>query len=186
MLGFIASNDLDGLDHLVDWQQAEEMVKNGAYLVDVRTAMEYSLGSISGAVNLPHASIREHLEEIPKDRPIVLMCAIGLRGHIAGRVLLQHGFTNVVNVTGGYKSWHAVIADKEAMTIKEEPKMEAKGDDSLTLDACGLQCPGPIVSLKQKMDSLDVGERLIVKATDPGFRSDVKSWCQMTATRWRA
>ncbi|MCI2045899.1 MAG: DsrE/DsrF/DrsH-like family protein, partial [Sphaerochaeta sp.] len=54
------------------------------------------------------------------------------------------------------------------------------GDDSLTLDACGLQCPGPIVSLKQKMDSLDVGERLIVKATDPGFRSDVKSWCQMT------
>jgi len=180
MLGFIASNDLDGLDHLVDWQQAEEMVKNGAYLVDVRTAMEYSLGSISGAVNLPHASIREHLDKLPKDRPIVLMCAIGLRGHIAGRVLLQHGFTNVVNVTGGYKSWHAVIADKEAMTIKEEPKMEAKGDDSLTLDACGLQCPGPIVSLKQKMDSLDVGERLIVKATDPGFRSDVKSWCQMT------
>lgn len=58
--------------------------------------------------------------------------------------------------------------------------MEEKGNETLTLDACGLQCPGPIVSLKQKMDTLEIGDRLVVKATDPGFRSDVRSWCQMT------
>ena len=181
MLGFIASNDLAGLDHLVDYQQAEEMIKNGAVLVDVRTKMEFSLGSIPGAVNYPHAEIRGHLDELPKDKPIVLMCAIGLRGHIAGRILRQRGFKDVSNVTGGYKSWHAVLQEKDARTLHQgDANMEEKGNETLTLDACGLQCPGPIVSLKQKMDTLEVGDRLVVKATDPGFRSDVRSWCQMT------
>jgi len=181
MLGFIASNDLMGLDHLIDYQKAEEMLHAGAVLVDVRTKMEFSLGSIPGAINYPHAELRSHLDELPKDRPIILLCAIGLRGHIAGRILLQRGWKEVYNVTGGYKSWHAVLQEKDAVTLKNEgTNMEKKQDVVVTLDACGLQCPGPIVSLKQKMDTLASGDTLVVKATDPGFQSDVRSWCSMT------
>ena len=194
MLGFIATNNLRGLDHTVDYTEAQEMVDKGALLVDVRTPDEFALGTIPNAVNIPHYMIREKMAGLPKDRPIVLMCAIGLRGHIAGRILLQSGFTQVFNVTGGYRTWSLVIEDRKAKeTDSFAPQketgtktMEMKTDEKkpmLTLDACGLQCPGPIVQLKHKIDEMEVGQTLEVKASDPGFMNDAKSWCTMTGNK---
>ena len=50
----------------------------------------------------------------------------------------------------------------------------------LEIDACGLQCPGPILQLKKKIDTLEVGQVMKIRATDPGFHKDVNSWCKMT------
>ncbi|MFA7117151.1 MAG: FAD-dependent oxidoreductase [Sphaerochaetaceae bacterium] len=182
MLGFIATNSLDGLDKLVDYKKAQQMVENGAVLIDVRSKAEFELGAIEGAINYSHDTIRDHLEDIPKDKDVVLICAMGLRGHIASRILFQNGFTRIYNLTGGYKTWHAVLAEKDAKTTKEDvvAKEEKHMNNILTLDACGLQCPGPIVSLKNKMDSMNKGDVLAVKASDPGFQNDVRSWCDIT------
>ncbi len=53
-----------------------------------------------------------------------------------------------------------------------------------TLDACGLQCPGPIMKVYQTMEQLKDGDVLEVKATDPGFARDIQSWCKKRATRY--
>ncbi|MFA7190068.1 MAG: FAD-dependent oxidoreductase [Sphaerochaetaceae bacterium] len=188
MLGFIATNDMKGLDHIIDCSEMGKMIENGALVVDVRNPIEFELGAIPGSVNIPHFEIRKRMAEIPKDRDIILTCAMGLRGHIAGRILLQSGYTRIFNLTGGYRSWSALEEDRKAdekwdcqNLADVEKKMDTNTKkDKLVLDACGLQCPGPIVQLKHKIDTMETGQILEVKASDPGFMNDVKSWCSMT------
>ena len=194
MLGFIGENDLDKLAQTVDYRQAEKMISKGAFLIDVRSDDEYQLGTINNAKHLIHGEIRDHLDEIPKDRDIILMCSMGLRGYIALRILVQHGFNRVYNLTGGYKTWHSMILDRELLKMKEEKviKMDKQNKNenkpsevsaTLVVDACGLQCPGPIVKLKNEIDSLKDGELLKISATDPGFSRDVVSWCKLTGNK---
>lgn len=202
-LGFIAVNNMEGLTRTITADKAQILMDNGAFLLDVRTQAEFELGSINGAVNIPHSSLREHLNELPADRPILVTCAIGKRAHIACRILRQHGFKEAFNVTGGYRTWSALLKDRslraeDSFHAKAEPAAQPSGNPdqndaecgcpqtaapTLTLDACGLQCPGPIVQLKRKIDSLQNGQSLLVKASDPGFYSDVKSWCSLTGNR---
>ena len=54
---------------------------------------------------------------------------------------------------------------------------------TVRIDACGLQCPGPVMKLKNEIDKLSPGERLIETASDPGFARDVQSWCNMTGNK---
>lgn len=191
MLGFIALNVIDGLDKIVDYKEAEKKLKEGALLLDVRTLDEFKLGSIDGSVLIPHAEIRSRLNEIPKDREVIIMCGLGLRGHIAYRVLAQKGYTKIYNLVGGYKTLRAIMDDREARnnvplenvlnkTVCNTANIDLTDIDMIEVDACGLQCPGPILQLKKKVDDLDVGQVLKIKATDPGFHKDVNSWCKMT------
>ncbi len=206
MVGFIAENVFDGFSKTVTWRETETMRAQGAVMLDVRSREEVSLGAMQGALNIPHTELRTRLAEVPRDKPIVVMCAIGLRGYLAERILRQNGFDNVVNLTGGYKTWKAATAELENLTscpgnVCETPPTavhpaifdknisvteedgsprRSMGEKSITVDACGLQCPGPIIRLKQEMDVLSPGDRLKMKATDPGFARDVKSWCTLT------
>lgn len=187
MLGFIALNQLDGLDKIVDYKQALEYQKAGALMLDVRSQDEFDLGHLEGSILIPHSQIRENLDKLPKDKDIIIMCGMGLRGHITYRILAQHGYTKIYNLTGGFKTLGAYmkdIKDSEVRTAKETVKEveEEEMDESMCviLDACGLQCPGPIVQLKKQMDKLEVGQVLNIKATDPGFQKDVHAWADMT------
>ncbi|MGD1821529.1 MAG: DsrE/DsrF/DrsH-like family protein [Pleomorphochaeta sp.] len=191
MLGFIVLNQLDGLDQVIDYREAEKKLKEGAFLLDVRTLDEYKLGSIDGSVLIPHAELRSRLSEIPKDRDVIIMCGVGLRGHIAYRILAQHGYTKISNLTGGYKTLRAIMDDREARHIIPLENVLQKNvcntfnidltdEDMIEVDACGLQCPGPILQLKKRVDDLEIGQVLKIKATDPGFHKDVNSWCKMT------
>jgi NADPH-dependent 2,4-dienoyl-CoA reductase/sulfur reductase-like enzyme/peroxiredoxin family protein/rhodanese-related sulfurtransferase/TusA-related sulfurtransferase len=189
MLGFIAINEKDGLDKLITYDKALKMKDEGVLLVDVRQKDEWDLGHVEGSVLIPHTELREHLDELPKDKPIMLMCQVGLRGHIAGRILSQHGFKEVYNVTGGYKTLGAALEDGELIknynycTTDEckESQMETEKDKKteLCIDATGLQCPGPIVKLKKAMDEMAEGTVIKIQASDPGFLADVKSWCKL-------
>lgn len=100
MLGFIASNVLDGL---VDVTCPED-VKEEDFVLDVRTPQEYAAGHIAGSVNIPLDELRERLGELPKDTTITVTCAVGLRGYIAARILAGHGF-KALDLTGGYRMY---------------------------------------------------------------------------------
>ncbi len=52
-----------------------------------------------------------------------------------------------------------------------------------TVNACGMQCPGPLLETKNGVDSIKDGESILVKASDPGFYVDVKSWCEKTGNK---
>jgi len=204
MLGFIAENALEGMTRTIAWREIGAYRERNAFFLDVRSREEFALGALPGAYNIPHTELRGRLSEVPRDRPVVVNCAIGLRGYLAERMLRMNGYSDVVNLTGGYKTWKAAAGEEEflatgararagtgepsgpkfdramSVTTEDGSPRGAVGGKSLTVDACGLQCPGPIMRLKKEMDSLDPGDRLVMKATDPGFARDVKSWCALT------
>ena len=82
--------------------------KRTVYL-DVRTKDEFELGSIPGAINIPIDDLRDNLHLLNKSNTIVAFCAVGLRGYLAARILMQNGFENVFNLNGGYKTWEYAV-----------------------------------------------------------------------------
>jgi DMSO/TMAO reductase YedYZ molybdopterin-dependent catalytic subunit/glyoxylase-like metal-dependent hydrolase (beta-lactamase superfamily II)/rhodanese-related sulfurtransferase len=76
-------------------------------LLDVREPEEYLHGHIPGAVNLPQADLASRLEELPRDRPVWMVCQAGLRSRRAGQFLKQMGFEEVASFPGGTAGWKA-------------------------------------------------------------------------------
>jgi NADPH-dependent 2,4-dienoyl-CoA reductase/sulfur reductase-like enzyme/peroxiredoxin family protein/rhodanese-related sulfurtransferase/TusA-related sulfurtransferase len=181
MAGFVADNILSGKLKNITWRDVAA-IPDDAVCIDVRSEIEFSLGSIPRFVNIPLDMLRGRLIELPKDKPIIVNCAVGLRGYLAYRILTQNGFSNVRNLSGGYRTWFAATSpvtvshnDKQASTSAPQTSLSAS---VVTLDACGLMCPGPIMQLKNAYAKLHDGETLQVKATDPAFQRDVQSWCR--------
>ncbi|MCC9603270.1 FAD-dependent oxidoreductase [Stieleria sp. JC731] len=106
MLGFVASGVLRG-DHPVTQVEAipsADKIGDEIVVIDVRSPQENAGGAIPGAINIPIESLRDRLDEIPKDKMVFTYCQVGMRGYLATRVLMQNGF-NVRNISGGYKTW---------------------------------------------------------------------------------
>lgn len=103
MAGFMIENILDDLVDQVTWDEALEIVAEDgdAILLDTRTAGEHARGGIEGALHIPVDELREHLDELPRDKRLLVFCASGLRSYVACRILSQHGFA-CANVSGGY------------------------------------------------------------------------------------
>ena len=119
MLGFIAENDRDGLTNIISWRDIPHYAEKGAFFLDARTPEEFELGALPGAVNIPHTELRKRLNEVPKDRPIVVNCGMGLRGYLAERILRQNGYTNTVNLSGGYITYRAVQSELSRLTAPQ-------------------------------------------------------------------
>ncbi len=193
MLGYYGENILGGLDETYQWHEVAGLAADGAYFLDVREPVEFELGALPGAVNIPLGSIRERIGELPKDKTIHVYCLSGIRSHSALRILAQHGLT-AKNLDGGYKTWQCLYATCEPVlkaeiddsgALKAEAKKEGttpmnQSDAILKVDACGLQCPGPIVQLYKAMKDMKEGQVLEITATDPGFLKDIGSWAAKT------
>ncbi|WP_243226479.1 FAD-dependent oxidoreductase [Microbacterium sp. CIAB417] len=108
MLGYVAENVASGATRTLQWHELDAALDHGAVLVDVRTPTENAAGSIPGAINLPLDEIRTRHRELG-DRPIVVHCQVGQRGHTAARLLAQLGH-DVRNLDGGYRTWAAGTA----------------------------------------------------------------------------
>jgi NADPH-dependent 2,4-dienoyl-CoA reductase/sulfur reductase-like enzyme/rhodanese-related sulfurtransferase len=105
MAGFVAAGLLRGDHPQIDLETIlSAPPEERPFLVDVRTAQEYSLGHVPGAVNVPVDDLRSRLGEIPRDRAIAVYCQVGQRGYVATRVLTQAGFS-AANIGGGYKTY---------------------------------------------------------------------------------
>ncbi len=76
-------------------------------LVDVREPDEYRIMRVPGAVSLPLSVLAVRLEELPRDRPLLLLCAAGARSARATDMLLTNGYAGAVNVAGGISAWSA-------------------------------------------------------------------------------
>lgn len=198
--GYVAENILLEKMIPVYWRELRDVRLENNYLLDVRTPDEYAVGSLPEAVNIPLDEIRDRIREIPKDKVIYTFCAVGLRGYLAQRILLQQGFTQVRNLSGGLKTYRAATApivrheDDEAgdeppaqsnivplATVAESPAPLTPS--LIRVDACGLQCPGPILKMKKTMDTLVPGERAEIVSTDPGFSRDAAAWCNSTGNK---
>ncbi|ORY02540.1 pyridine nucleotide-disulfide oxidoreductase [Basidiobolus meristosporus CBS 931.73] len=178
--GYVASNIISGAMPAISWRELVDE-KDQVMMFDTRTAEEYSFGSIPGAVNVPLNELREHIAEIPMDKPVVLFCAIGLRGYLAQRILMGRGYRNVRNLIGGYKTYSTSVAPI-AKPSTEVPSPQEAGE-ATKINVCGLQCPGPIMQVIEAMNSIAVGKRVTVTATDAGLARDASAWCDTTGNK---
>jgi len=106
MLGYAAMNARSGLTPTIQWHELEAAMAAGATLIDTRDPDEHRHGAIAGSVLIPVNELRDRLGEVPAG-PILVHCAVGIRGHTATRILRQRGWDDVRNLDGGYTTWAA-------------------------------------------------------------------------------
>jgi peroxiredoxin family protein/rhodanese-related sulfurtransferase/TusA-related sulfurtransferase len=194
LIGFTAGNLLRGDAKVMHWDEINQLDRNKISIIDVRLPEELALGMIDGAINIPLQKIRQNVNEIHKDRPVLLYCQTGQRSYFASRILNQLGF-DAYNLTGGYKTYshavgrqsnfdvfeHVSIDSREEIT--EVPPVAVTSATEFSVDACGLACPGPILKLYNKIKEVNEGDIVKIEATDYGFTSDVEAWANSTGNR---
>jgi NADPH-dependent 2,4-dienoyl-CoA reductase/sulfur reductase-like enzyme/rhodanese-related sulfurtransferase len=102
--GFVAENLINDQLQVFYWDEVSDLSELD-FLLDVRKEEEYANGHIKNAVNIPLDAIREHIDALPAGKRIFVYCESGLRGYLAQRLLLQIGFVDVFNLSGGYRIW---------------------------------------------------------------------------------
>ena len=163
--GFVAANALRGDVKLC---RVEDLLKPQAdqVLLDVRTPDEFSAGTVPGAKNIPVDELRVRFGELSKEKEYLVFCKVGLRGYLACRTLSQNGF-KCRNLSGGYTTYQRTVEMPVAeMPEQHKPQSDSDEQDAKkespmkpvkNINACGLQCPGPILQLKNAMDEINEG-----------------------------
>ena len=107
MAGFVAANTLRGEVRTITSEALREKVAHHEpiQILDVRTPEEFQEEHIPQARLVPIDALREHLQDLDPKKETVVYCRVGLRGYLASRILLQHGFSTVYNLTGGLLSY---------------------------------------------------------------------------------
>ncbi|MBR3594248.1 MAG: CoA-disulfide reductase [Clostridia bacterium] len=112
MLGFVAENIVSRKLKQFFWHDVENLPRDGSvFLLDTRTPFEVMQGKIDGFVNIPLDSLRQRINEIPKDRPIYVHCHSGLRSYLACRILSGNGY-DCYNLAGGWRLYESVINER--------------------------------------------------------------------------
>jgi len=99
--GMIAANVMRGDAPVAHWK---DILGSKALILDVREPGEFKMGHVEGAINIPLNSLRVRMHELPRDREILVYCAVGQRSYYASRALRLHGF-NARNISGGFRSY---------------------------------------------------------------------------------
>jgi rhodanese-related sulfurtransferase len=87
--------------------QAAQHRDQGAFVLDVREPSEWAQFHIPGATLIPLGDLPNRLNEIPKDRAVVVVCRTGHRSATGRDILREAGFTNVTSMAGGVTEWQA-------------------------------------------------------------------------------
>jgi len=111
MAAFAAENILQKRSILFYWNEFSKITPDDV-LLDVRTKGEYKAGKILDAINIPVDELRSRLNEIPTGKKIYIYCLGGLRGYLAQRILMQNGYSDTLNLSGGYQLWKSCTSEQ--------------------------------------------------------------------------
>jgi len=89
----------------IDVNEADEMMKDGAAVIDVREPHEYNAGHVPGARLIPVNTVYARREELPQDKDLIFVCAVGQRSALAAEMAAAAGFTRLFNLEGGTDAW---------------------------------------------------------------------------------
>ncbi|MCR4722565.1 MAG: FAD-dependent oxidoreductase [Eubacteriales bacterium] len=120
MAGFMAENIENGMVSQFHWEDLPSLQSDrNVFLLDTRTPAEYSRGHAASFVNIPVDELRDRLDEIPRDKPVYVMCQSGVRSYLACRILAQNGY-RCYNLSGGYSFYKAAVLDEQTAVQKSE------------------------------------------------------------------
>ena len=188
LLGYTADNLLNQRVRTFQWHEVDALLEKQAFFLDIREEFELATGKLADPTWIPLNQLRQRLTELPKDKMIYVYCQVGQRGYNAARLLMAHGF-EVKNLDGGYKTYKQAKYQLKLVTPKapavstqttNAPITNQAKAPMIELDACGLQCPGPILKVKQAIDQMEDGQQLKIVASDFGFSADIAAWCENT------
>lgn len=179
--GFAARNERDGLARPVSDLPADRAV------LDVRPAAVAELSPLPGTVNIPFPELRARLGELDRTKPWVTVCALGKTSYFASRVMAQAGY-EVVSLAGGVRvrpvAVPGVLATAPTAPAPAAPAASVAlvpvSNEPAVLDCTGLACPGPLLQVKARCETLAPGQELAVTASDPGFARDVEAFARST------
>lgn len=161
---------------------ADQLVKENEYLLDVREPFEYEMGHIGEADNISVNEIETRLEALPKERRIHVYCQRGKRGANAVEILKRNGF-DAVNLEEGYSAYTGNNDNADEMSSEtsavQNPRIEID-PNRVKVEASGLQCPGPLLKVNEVMGELEPGQQMEITVTDFGFCTDVEAWARKT------
>lgn len=195
--GYTASNIMKGDTSVFHWNEVQGLDRSKVYIVDVRTKMEFSLGTIEGAINIPVDELRDRLTELRDGKDIYLFCQAGLRGYIAERILMQQGFEAVKNLSGGYMVYNMAMQSQlpdniiggSAFADKEESRKKKNNDEKREVTECGkprvykidvseLKHDEMMLRVAEHIKNLDNGDLLEITTAMPLLSKEMKSWCE--------
>jgi rhodanese-related sulfurtransferase len=126
--GFVASNILKGDVHVVHWNELGALNREDTILLDVRTAEEIKqTGTIMDAVHIHVDELRDRLGELDPDKTYIAYCTVSLRGYIAYRILVQHGFRAKI-LSGGMETWSPPFEDMAERERRRQGFLSSKDD----------------------------------------------------------
>lgn len=177
VLGMCADNVLRGLLKPAFYEDIQ-----GSYIVDVRIADSFRTKTLDGAVNIPLASLRSRINEIPRDKKVILLCDTGYTSYVAARILAQNGYSEVYSYMAGMRLYKEMEKDKKGEVVKKKDNNVAPAPKGkvLKINACGLQCPGPIMKVAEAVSKAEEGDLIEVTSTDRAFAPDIEGWCNST------
>ena len=159
----------------INAEEFKNLNKSEYTILDVRDEAEIIVHPISGTLNIPFSSLLKnlssHIAQIPKDKPVVVICRTGDTSEQIAELLLEHEYY-AYNLSGGTKTL-------ETQNFETQKELAAK-KETVFIDAKGLKCPGPIVKVSDTLKILKNGQQVFVQATEDAFASDIKVWCQRT------
>jgi len=110
----------------IDTQEADRRRREAQpapLVVDVREPDEFAALRLNGVALMPMSQFQQRWEDLPRDRPLLIMCASGGRSAAATAHLVRNGFTDVANVAGGITAW-----EKAGLPVRRGPVEPGEGD----------------------------------------------------------
>lgn len=154
-------------------------------LLDLREPDEVLVSGIEGAVNIPFSAGFGKLDEVPKDKPVIVFCRVGDWSEQVAEILADRGY-DVSTLDGGYNAYR-FLTDPANVKAEESsaPSSPVSDEDKRItfIDAKGLKCPGPIVKVADYLRDKPEGTVILVEATEDAFASDIRVWCERTGNR---
>ena len=132
-------------------------------VVDLREPDEVLVKGFEGAINIPFSEFYTKLDDIPREKPVYVICRTGDFSKQIAEILDDRGY-EVYNVEGGFNAYIEAVRNSGPVFI----------------DAKGLKCPGPIVKVADTVKTLSYGQKVYIEATEDAFASDIKVWCERT------
>jgi NADPH-dependent 2,4-dienoyl-CoA reductase/sulfur reductase-like enzyme/peroxiredoxin family protein/TusA-related sulfurtransferase/rhodanese-related sulfurtransferase len=186
MVGFVIENIMTGKVKQIHLDEVEKLPRDGSVqLIDDRDPEGYETGHLDGFKNIPLSQLRTRLGELDKNKKVYVCCKIGLTAYLGCRVLMQNGF-DAYDVAGGYRLYSTIHSEKNptgttvASKISDTAARTTIASQHINLDACGLQCPGPIMKLSNALKTAKPGDVIEITASDPAFPGDAQSFCSRT------
>ena len=150
-------------------------------LIDVRPPEVAGLHPIPGSINIPDSEISTKAKTLDPNLEYRTVCAMGKMSYFASRKLLQAGF-RASSLIGGLRV-HSK-PKPEPLVTHDEGSSDAAASASvdqaseINLDCTGMACPGPLLKLKAAASDMTSGGTINVRASDPGFKADVKAFAK--------